>query len=118
MIADERDRAAAEGIGEPLAELAAQTTLHLVGDRLCQLHGNGVAHLVVLAGPVAVEDETVGEALQACRLADRDGAVLLWVGVFTGFGITEPCDDRPGHAVPGHTPVPAGVILPQRPLHA
>ena len=65
-----------------------------------------------------MDDELVGEALEPGCLADRDGSVLVWMGVLTRLGIAEPGDDGPRNSVPGHAPVPAGVILAQGTLHA
>ncbi len=76
------------------------------------------ARPLVLAAPGPVKDETVGEALKPGRLADGYRPVLLGVRVLARLRIPEPRDHRARHPVPGHPAVPAGVVFPQRPLHA
>src|ERR1700722_9696819 len=116
--AEEGDRAPAERSSEAIPELAVQAPPYLACDGFGKRNGNRVPYLVVLAAPVAVENEAVRETLQAGCLANRDRAVLCWMGVFAGFRVAETGDNGARDTIPEHPAVPAGVVLLQRPLHS
>src|SRR5258708_37222426 len=73
--AEKGDRAPAERSPEAIPELAVQAPAYLTGDSFGERDRNRVPYLVVLAAPVAVENEAVREALQPGRLANVHGAV-------------------------------------------
>jgi hypothetical protein len=118
LCPDQRDGTAPERIGKTRARLPIQAAPYLCRNCYSELNRNSVTDLLVLTRPGAMEYETIWEALQACRLSDSDRPVLAGMGVFAGFRVSEPGDDRAGHAVPGHAPVTAGMVLAQGTLHA